>query len=632
MAQPTVEEQLNAALQQFAEMENLKENMAQSEAEILQLKESESALKQKLEKTQGSGSKIQPGTPFSSIIKHFDFSNFGSPSAKKVINTGDEETPKDDEEKPDETGAAIMMAVVQEIKKLHEKIEKIPGVPITMEEVDLPKKFVVPSMRTYDGTLDPQNHVAFNKQKMLAALIPSEYREVCMCKGFGTTLTGPALQWYINLPNGSIKSFANLINTFNQQFASSRELEKRSSNLYRITQKPDETLRAFLNRFNKEKVSIPRCDVGTPVEAKTLPYIRLEEDKSYKVGASSNTKDYEKTNRKSVGYNRGSSHRTTLYTRADHSEVNVTQEQQGLIRRLDSMGLVVRWPRKLDNPNPIRDQTKWCEFYMDVGHVTEDCFTLRKEVAYLLKVGYLKDLIRTKGSQSDQNRSNQEQKQKRNLPPPPPLYEVKFINDIPDLHHDGLVISMQIRTTNVRRILIDGGSSVNLIMLDILKAMKIKEDQITKKFSVLVGFNGETRNTLGEIYLPTYVKGVVSYERSGVLDCLSSYNVILGRPWIHNLKAVPSTYHQCVKIPTEWGIATIKGEHKSAQECYPEDLKPSKAVGSDAPDTIRPDLQKRRKFGPERNLIINEEVDKLLDMGMIKEVMYPEWLANVVVV
>ncbi|XP_074283259.1 uncharacterized protein LOC141607813 [Silene latifolia] len=110
---------------------------------------------------------------------------------------------------------------------------------------------------------------------------------------------------------------------------------------------------------------------------------------------------------------------------------------------------------------------------------------------------------------------------------------------------------MQIGTANVRRILIDGGSSVNLIMLDVLKAMKIKEDQITKKSSVLVGFSGETRNTLGEIYLATYVEGVASYERFGIRDCLSSYNVIPGKPWIHNVKAVPLTYHQCVKIPIE---------------------------------------------------------------------------------
>ncbi|XP_074300251.1 uncharacterized protein LOC141631485 [Silene latifolia] len=160
-----------------------------------------------------------------------------------------------------------------------------------------------------------------------------------------------------------------------------------------------------------------------------------------------------------------------------------------------------------------------------------------------------------------------------------------------DIHHDSLVITMQIGTVRVLRILVDGGSSVNLIMLDILKAMKIDEKQIIKKPNVLVGFSGETKNTLGEIYLPSYVEGVSSYERFGVLDCHSSYNAILGRPCIHNVRAIPSTYPEKEKV-----------------------------------------CRKRRKFAPERNTIINEEVDKLLDMGMIREVMYPEWLANVVVV
>ncbi|XP_074300644.1 uncharacterized protein LOC141631941 [Silene latifolia] len=121
----------------------------------------------------------------------------------------------------------------------------------------------------------------------------------------------------------------------------------------------------------------------------------------------------------------------------------------------------------------------------------------------------------------------------------------------PDLHHDSLVISMQVGTSNVRIILVDGDSVVNLIMLDVLKAMKINEDQITKKSSVLVGFSGETRNMLGKIYLHTYAEGVASYERFGILDCLSSYNVFLGRPWIHNVIVVPSNYNQCIKIPTD---------------------------------------------------------------------------------
>ena len=42
--------------------------------------------------------------------------------------------------------------------------------------------------------------------------------------------------------------------------------------------------------------------------------------------------------------------------------------------------------------------------------------------------------------------------------------------------------------------------------------------------------------------------------------------------------------------------------------------------------------QKRRSFASERQKAINEEVGKLLQAKAIREVEYPEWLANVVLV
>ena len=48
--------------------------------------------------------------------------------------------------------------------------------------------------------------------------------------------------------------------------------------------------------------------------------------------------------------------------------------------------------------------------------------------------------------------------------------------------------------------------------------------------------------------------------------------------------------------------------------------------------SFKPVKQKRRSFTPERQKAINEEVGKLFQAGAIKEVEYPEWLANVVLV
>ncbi|XP_074302128.1 uncharacterized protein LOC141633583 [Silene latifolia] len=133
--------------------------------------------------------------------------------------------------------------------------------------VGVPKGCVPPTMTLYDGTTDPLDHINHYKQKMMVINATGSLKEACMCKGFGSTLSGAALQWFVSLPNKSITCFADLVNTFHQQFASSRKPEKQTSDLYQIVQGSEESTRDFLNRFNREKVAIPQCDIATTIEA-----------------------------------------------------------------------------------------------------------------------------------------------------------------------------------------------------------------------------------------------------------------------------------------------------------------------------------------------------------------------------
>jgi len=49
-------------------------------------------------------------------------------------------------------------------------------------------------------------------------------------------------------------------------------------------------------------------------------------------------------------------------------------------------------------------------------------------------------------------------------------------------------------------------------------------------------------------------------------------------------------------------------------------------------EKVKPIMRKMRKFNEERRQIIREETQKLLKAGHIREIQYPEWLANVVLV
>ncbi|KAF3563895.1 hypothetical protein DY000_02016533 [Brassica cretica] len=163
-------------------------------------------------------------------------------------------------------------------------VERLPGVappirnsnpdssadtPFTDEItlIEMPRKFSFPNIKAYDGTTDPDDHVAQYRQRMLAVALLKGSREATMCKGFGSTLTGSALQWYINLPSRSIASFGVLSDKFVEQFASSRDLEKTSDSLYKILQHRAEPLRGYIARFNQEKVAIPECSIPTAISA-----------------------------------------------------------------------------------------------------------------------------------------------------------------------------------------------------------------------------------------------------------------------------------------------------------------------------------------------------------------------------
>jgi hypothetical protein len=286
---------------------------------------------------------------------------------------------------------------------------------------------------------------------------------------------------------------------------------------------------------------------------------------------------------------------------------------------MQDLGEKARWPKKNEKQTSWKDKSKWCAFHEDFGHLTDQCIALRKEISYLLSKGHLKELLGRKRSKTQ----DAERAPERAPSPPPNAKVINFISggsdicgtsysaakkhakecklengekpirtttltnqktisfeetdrgDIQDPHHDGLVITLCIANCFVRRILIDGGSSVNIIQLDALKKMGIPEADIVPRSSVLVGFSGETKNTIGDIKLPIYIEGVNSLQKFCVIDTLSCCNVILGRPWIHDMKAVPSTYHQCVKLPSPWGIVKIESDQQEAKDCYTSSMKPA---------------------------------------------------------
>ncbi|XP_048493794.1 uncharacterized protein LOC125494206 [Beta vulgaris subsp. vulgaris] len=353
---------------------------------------------------------------------------------------GEDEEARSDEEEQDADPSAKKMALLEsQNRKILRMLAKLPGAPTPVAEespdgyaqspfVDeiararIPKKInVTQPHKLYDGAADPYDHVAQYKQKMWTLSIPEHLLEATVCKSFGATLSGPALQWLISLKPGSIQNFAALINKFYAQFASSRILEKHIGDLYRITQKANGAVRQYLDRFNKEMISVKNLDVPTAIEAfrrgltyksrlyyeltrypcstfeevraRAMAEIRVEEHEVSRYG-SEPSYDRKAQNQKKSDWrhqpyqkretNNVASKATGKSANNDYPSIasyyfNV--DAGGVVNALKKLETTARWPRKSDRPDSEKDTTKWCSYDGDHGHRTEECNALKKEVA-----------------------------------------------------------------------------------------------------------------------------------------------------------------------------------------------------------------------------------------------------------
>ncbi|XP_060200254.1 uncharacterized protein LOC132628496 [Lycium barbarum] len=78
----------------------------------------------------------------------------------------------------------------------------------------------------------------------------------------------------------------------------------------------------------------------------------------------------------------------------------------------------------------------------------------------------------------------------------------------------------------------------------------------------------ESETTKGEISLPVNIAGIILQTVFYVIKGEMKYNALLGRPWIHRMRAVPSTLHQMLRFPTSEGIKMVRGEQPEAREMF----------------------------------------------------------------
>ena len=137
-------------------------------------------------------------------------------------------------------------------------------------------------------------------------------------------------------------------------------------------------------------------------------------------------------------------------------------------------------------------------------------------------------------------------------------------------HDDPLAVRAVVANKTVHRVLVDNGSSADIIFASAFDKMGIGREKLEPVNTHLWGFSREKVLPFGSIQLvltlgepPCQATTTIRFL---IVNASSTYNMLLGRPSLNAIKAIPSAYHMMIKFPTESGVGMVRGDQRVARE------------------------------------------------------------------
>ncbi|XP_074327950.1 uncharacterized protein LOC141665865 [Apium graveolens] len=253
-------------------------------------------------------------------------------------------------------------------------------------------------------------------------------------------------------------------------------------------------------------------------------------------------------------------------------------------------------PKPMQTPPPeSRPYNRQCGYHETHEHKTENCLSLQYFIEDEVKKGNLNRYI-----SRDTNQKEERPRRGKNVVnvvlggshspsrSPGSGDEVFSIQSYPKMvisfsnkdyegvnpnHNEALVVTLDIFDNEVRRMLIDNGSSVNILFkytVDRMKLGSVRSNECRE--DPLYGFGNNLVPIQGTLYLPvifgsapTQVTHVIKFY---VINTPSSYNGIIGRSALTRIQAITSISHLKIKFPTPTRIGEVKGDYEVAERCY----------------------------------------------------------------
>ncbi|XP_021863678.2 uncharacterized protein [Spinacia oleracea] len=266
-----------------------------------------------------------------------------------------------------------------------------------------------------------------------------------------------------------------------------------------------------------------------------------------------------------------------------------------------------KWQRPPKMYDKYRDPKKYCDFHRDHGHLTEECTHLKDNIEDLIRRGYLTQFkAKSSYSRTYENRDNDNRSDNKKAEPKQSYpADQKRMGDILVITggpvYAGTTVSGAKASVSEFKHQVNyhnsgkwpappkipqctfteedyGGSSANILFWPAFQELQIDEKYVKPVNYPVIGFTGATVIPEGIVSLPVQI-GQGKDIKDIMVDFMivkfpAAYNVILGRPFIHDAGTVVSTYHLTMMYTTNDGrSAKVKGSQEQAKKCYHTALK-----------------------------------------------------------
>ncbi|XP_075663081.1 uncharacterized protein LOC142632590 [Castanea sativa] len=353
-----------------------------------------------------------------------------------------------------------------------------------IEGTPMPSRFARPPFNSYDGKINPVKHVSHYIQMMSL----HAQNDALMCK-----------ELYNEIGGGNEKIAAS---TFRMGLPEDSRLRES------LTRRPPEDMRQLMRRIEE--------------------YKRLEDDRLQSKGKAPVINHH-----RHIGFqSRAQKDLRIQEPGPGMGEVNVAFKEpvHRIVNRIKNKPYF-RWPNKMRDDPSRRNLNLYCTYHKDKGHTIEQCRVLKDHLEQLVKAGYFKEFV-----VEPRNQEAEQAARLRKNPLPPPLGVIEVIHAVPrgaqasrtkgvlvvlpteictgkqpsekklryikppiafddddmegtiQLHEDALVVTARIKDFLVKRVMIDQGSSADVMYPNPYKGLGLKKEDLSKYDIPFMGF------------------------------------------------------------------------------------------------------------------------------------------------